>query len=82
MLLLNSEADINAADARGRTPIDLASASEIIWPHFAALGCKRTSKSSLKQKQVFSKSQMGSISSESSTKSEFSFHRIKFVCLA
>lgn len=40
------------------TPIDFASASEIIWPHFAARKCKRLTKTELADKQIFSKSQI------------------------
>lgn len=35
-----------------RTPIDFASASDKIWPHFAALGCKRVSRADLVEKKV------------------------------
>ena len=35
-----------------RTPIDFASASDKIWPHFAAMGIKRTSRSELVEKGV------------------------------
>ena len=35
-----------------RTPVDFASASDKIWPHFAAMGMRRTSRSELVQMGV------------------------------
>jgi hypothetical protein len=40
------------------SPIDFASSSEIIWPHFAARKCKRLNKTELVDKQIFSKTQI------------------------
>lgn len=47
MLLLQAGADPSALDNRGATPCDFAACSEAVWPHFAAVGCCRPSKSDL-----------------------------------
>ncbi|XP_045168751.2 ankyrin repeat and SOCS box protein 11-like isoform X2 [Mercenaria mercenaria] len=52
MLLLEYGAKPDSPDSVGRTPIDFASASDKIWPHFAALGCKRVSRAELVEKRV------------------------------
>ncbi|KAL4222378.1 hypothetical protein ACF0H5_018417 [Mactra antiquata] len=52
MMLLEYGAKAESPDYQGRTPVDFASASDKIWPHFAALGCKRVPRSELVQKQV------------------------------
>ncbi|XP_052799471.1 uncharacterized protein LOC128231078 isoform X2 [Mya arenaria] len=52
MMLLEYGAKPDSADSEGRTPIDFASASDKIWPHFAALGVKRVSRAELVEKRV------------------------------
>lgn len=52
MMLLAARADPAAADENGVRPRDFASASEALWPHFAALGCERSSKEDLVAKGV------------------------------
>jgi hypothetical protein len=55
MILLNKGADPYAKDSAGVTPIDYASCTEALWPHFAAFGCPRTSKEDLINKGVIRK---------------------------
>ncbi|XP_064614233.1 putative ankyrin repeat protein RF_1099 [Liolophura sinensis] len=55
MVLLEHGADPQVKDFEGRSPKDFASASEKIWPHFAALGLQRTSKQQLIDKGVIRK---------------------------
>eukprot|EP00048_Salpingoeca_helianthica_P017681 m.238549 g.238549 ORF g.238549 m.238549 type:complete len:184 (+) comp21834_c0_seq1:30-581(+) len=45
--LLESDAQLANVDAEGRTAADFASATDAIWPLFAAKGCRRTAKSDL-----------------------------------
>lgn len=52
MMLLDYGAKPDSPDSEGRTPVDFASASDKIWPHFAALGYKRVSRAELVQKRV------------------------------
>lgn len=52
MLLLDFEADPQDLDASNITPCDYASASEAIWPLFAARGCQRLTKAILLEKGV------------------------------
>ncbi|CAH1789659.1 unnamed protein product [Owenia fusiformis] len=44
MILLENRAQPELPDSENRTPKDFASASQKIWPHFAALGLKQTPK--------------------------------------
>lgn len=60
-ILLERGANINAADTHRRTPVDFASASEIVWPHFAVLNCRKVNKKELMNRQIFSKTQMYSV---------------------
>lgn len=55
MALLTARADPVACDSHGVTPVDYASCSEAVWPHFAALGCARASKEELIAKGVIRK---------------------------
>lgn len=55
MLLLSAKADPHATDDSGVSPSDYASCSEAVWPHFAAVGCSRTSKEELINKSVIRK---------------------------
>ncbi|ESO84535.1 hypothetical protein LOTGIDRAFT_196603 [Lottia gigantea] len=59
MLLLQNGADPNLEDTEGRTPKDFASASDKIWPHFAMLGLKRTSRIELYEKKVLKRGASG-----------------------
>jgi len=52
MCLLEHDADPLIPDAKGRTSADFASASDIVWPFFAAIQCRRTTKPELLQKCV------------------------------
>ncbi|XP_041367150.1 ankyrin repeat domain-containing protein 39-like [Gigantopelta aegis] len=52
MVLLEHGASPEIEDSEGRTPRDFASASDKIWPHFAALDLKRTPKIELVEKGV------------------------------
>ena len=52
MYMLERNADPNIQDVQGRTPVDFASASDIVWPFFNAIGCSRTSRGDLIQKGV------------------------------
>ncbi|XP_052246994.1 ankyrin repeat and SOCS box protein 11-like isoform X2 [Dreissena polymorpha] len=52
MMLLEYGARPDSPDYEGRTPIDFASASDKIWPHFAAMGVKRVSRAELVEKRV------------------------------
>ena len=60
-----------------RTPIEFASASDLIWPHFQIHDCKRTSKSVLAEKKIFSKSQLNKVLYGSPANNGFG--KIKFV---
>jgi hypothetical protein len=53
--LLEYEPDLNLKDKEQRTAIDFASAIDTIWPFFAALGYKRTSKTDLIAKKIIYK---------------------------
>eukprot|EP00128_Syssomonas_multiformis_P007184 Colp12_sorted_trinity150504_noHs@381 len=55
MLLLEKRPNVHMKDFKGRTAIDFASASEICWPFFAALGYKRSPMERLIELQVVSK---------------------------
>ncbi|XP_067649913.1 receptor-interacting serine/threonine-protein kinase 4-like [Haliotis asinina] len=55
MLLLENNSQPELPDAEGRTPKDFASASDKIWPHFAAMGLERTPKSELIDKGIIKK---------------------------
>ncbi|KAK3108544.1 hypothetical protein FSP39_010240 [Pinctada imbricata] len=55
MILLDHGANPEVPDAEGRTPKDFASASDKIWPHFAALGMERTHRWELVDKGVIRK---------------------------
>ncbi|XP_013398731.1 serine/threonine-protein phosphatase 6 regulatory ankyrin repeat subunit C isoform X2 [Lingula anatina] len=59
MLLLDNGADPNSKDAEGRSPKDFASASEKIWPHFAALNLTRTRKQELVEMGIIKKVDAG-----------------------
>ncbi|XP_078321625.1 uncharacterized protein LOC111111657 isoform X1 [Crassostrea virginica] len=61
MVLLEQGADPGRPDSEGRTPKDFASASDKIWPHFAALGLSRTPRWELVEKSVIKKVQPGSM---------------------
>lgn len=52
MMLLEAGADPRAIDDAGATPIDYASSSESVWPHFAAFGCTRSTKEQLVAKGI------------------------------
>ncbi|XP_033104104.1 serine/threonine-protein phosphatase 6 regulatory ankyrin repeat subunit B-like [Anneissia japonica] len=52
MLLLERGAQAELPDAEGRTPADFGSASDKIWAHFASVGCHKTSRQNLVQKQI------------------------------
>lgn len=54
-LLLSAGADAMAPDSEQRTPVDFASASEMLWPLFAARGLKRTEKQELVRKRILRK---------------------------
>ncbi|KAL5007442.1 hypothetical protein ScPMuIL_016248 [Solemya velum] len=69
MMLLEAGAQPEIADAEGRTAQDFASASDKIWPHFAALGLRRRSKQELMDKGVLRKN--GGIRSGGTTLSAF-----------
>ncbi|XP_067945708.1 cyclin-dependent kinase inhibitor 2A-like [Watersipora subatra] len=53
--LLRAGSDVDALDAHSRSPADLASATDAIWPLFAAAGCTRTPKSELIEKRIIMK---------------------------
>jgi len=55
MRLLAAGADPRMLDASDAAPVDYASCSEAIWPHFAARGCERVCKKDLVQKGVIRK---------------------------
>ncbi|XP_061185710.1 poly [ADP-ribose] polymerase tankyrase-2-like isoform X1 [Saccostrea echinata] len=55
MVLLENGANPEIPDSEGRTPKDFASASDKIWPHFAALGLERTPRWELIEKSVIKK---------------------------
>ncbi|XP_038049014.1 ankyrin repeat domain-containing protein 49-like [Patiria miniata] len=55
MKLMESKPDLAMRDNRGRTAVDFASALEIIWPFFAAEGCKRTPKAELIRLEIVHK---------------------------
>ncbi|XP_071108756.1 unconventional myosin-XVI-like isoform X1 [Haliotis cracherodii] len=55
MLLLDNNSQPELPDAEGRTPKDFASASDKVWPHFAAMGLERTLKSELIDKGIIKK---------------------------
>ncbi|XP_052095446.1 uncharacterized protein LOC127730883 [Mytilus californianus] len=55
MILLEAEAQPELPDSEGRTAKDFASASDKIWPHFAALNLQRTHKWELVDKGVIKK---------------------------
>ncbi|XP_048756007.2 ankyrin repeat domain-containing protein 54-like isoform X2 [Ostrea edulis] len=57
MVLLENGASPEKPDSEGRTPKDFASASDKIWPHFAALGFERTPRKELIEKSVIKKVQ-------------------------
>ncbi|XP_050388360.1 osteoclast-stimulating factor 1 isoform X1 [Patella vulgata] len=59
MMLLENHARPDIPDAEGRTPKDFASVSDIIWPHFAMLGLKRTSRVDLLEKKVIKRTSSG-----------------------
>ncbi|KAL3832301.1 hypothetical protein ACJMK2_023955 [Sinanodonta woodiana] len=52
MALLEHGAKPDMPDAERRTPIDFASASDKIWPHFAILRFSRTSRAELVDKKI------------------------------
>lgn len=47
MELMEARPNLAVRDAEGRTAVDFASALDVVWPHFARMGCTRTSKSEL-----------------------------------
>ena len=53
--LLEYKPDLNLKDKEQRTAIDFGSAIDSIWPFFAALGHKRTSKADLIAKKIIYK---------------------------
>ncbi|KAJ7365212.1 hypothetical protein OS493_007864 [Desmophyllum pertusum] len=55
MLLLGRNAQPELLDSEGRSAKDFASASDKVWPHFAALNCPRTSKQELIEKGIIKK---------------------------
>ncbi|VDI36342.1 Hypothetical predicted protein [Mytilus galloprovincialis] len=55
MILLEAGAQPELPDSEGRTAKDFASASDKVWPHFAALNLKRTHKWELVEKGVIKK---------------------------
>ncbi|CAH3127399.1 homeobox protein Wariai [Pocillopora verrucosa] len=55
MLLLERNAQPELPDGEGRSAKDFASASDKVWPHFAALNCPRTSKQELIEKGIIKK---------------------------
>lgn len=55
MLLLERNGQPELPDCEGRTAKDFASASDKVWPHFAALNCPRTSKQELIEKGIIKK---------------------------
>ncbi|RNA18454.1 ankyrin repeat domain-containing 49-like [Brachionus plicatilis] len=56
-----NQADVSARDTQQRTPIDFASASSVIWPHFAVLQIPRVSKRELVNRQIYSRSEIDSV---------------------
>ena len=63
-----------------RAPIDFASASDLIWPHFIIHDCKRTSKKILIEKKIYSKSQCNKfLYGNSISSTNTAFGKIKFV---
>ncbi|XP_025094842.1 oxysterol-binding protein-related protein 1-like [Pomacea canaliculata] len=55
MLLLEYGAQPELPDSEGRTPKDFASASDKIWPLFAAMGLERTTRTELIEKRIIRK---------------------------
>lgn len=55
MMLLGAKADPHSKDDVSVAPIDYASCSEAVWPHFAGTGCTRISKEDLVVKGVIRK---------------------------
>eukprot|EP00118_Oscarella_pearsei_P008379 m.42752 g.42752 ORF g.42752 m.42752 type:complete len:148 (+) comp33384_c0_seq9:892-1335(+) len=64
MYLLEAGAHPDIPDSEGRTPKDFASASDVIWSHFAAAGCQRTSKKNLVEMGIIRKVEGGALSAE------------------
>jgi len=52
-------ANIHIKDKGGITPIDFASISEAVWPHFSVKGAKKTSKDELLAKKIIRKIEKG-----------------------
>ena len=57
-LCLNG-ANINMKDKGGITPVDFASISEAVWPHFAVKDAKKTPKAELLAKNIIRKVEKG-----------------------
>ena len=55
MLLLEKGADPLIQDSEGRSARDFASASDCVWPHYAAHGCQRMSKQDLIDRGIIKK---------------------------
>eukprot|EP00731_Ephydatia_muelleri_P007746 Em0004g84a len=55
MLLIQGGANPLLEDSVGRTPADFASASQKIWPHFAAAGCIKCTRPILIEKGIIKK---------------------------
>eukprot|EP00794_Sanderia_malayensis_P012894 gene12894-14222_t len=55
MTLMEFNPRLDIKDDRNRTAVDFASALDSIWPHFAAQGCKRTSKTELINLKIVTK---------------------------
>lgn len=56
--LLQIGSDLLAEDKYGRTPVDFASASDVVWPLYLSFKCKRLDKSQLAEKQILSRRQI------------------------
>ena len=54
-MLLEKGADPLIQDSVGRSARDFASASDRVWPHFAAQGCQRMSKQDLIDRGIIKK---------------------------
>ena len=54
-MLLEKGADPLIQDSAGRSVRDFASASDCVWPHFAAHGCQRMSKQDLIDRGIIKK---------------------------
>ncbi|KAK7500700.1 hypothetical protein BaRGS_00007944 [Batillaria attramentaria] len=55
LILLDHGAQPELPDSEGRTPKDFASASDKIWPLFAAMGLERTPRAELIEKKIIRK---------------------------